>query len=128
MSEDAVRKDILRLEENRLAALRTGDVAALAELMADDLVHIHGNGHMDDKAAYLQGVRDKYTFHRIERGDLKVRIYGDLVVVNGPVSQAVSVTGIDKINEIRAMATQTWIRGDGGWKQNTCHMGFLSIV
>jgi ketosteroid isomerase-like protein len=128
MTEDAVRQEITQLETKRIEALISGDVAALGALMAEDLVHIHGNGHMDGKAEYLYGVEHKYKFYRIERGDIKIRVYGDIVIVNGPLSQSVSVNGVDKINEITAVVTQSWVRGDGGWKQNTCHMGFLSVV
>lgn len=128
MSTKAVQKEILLLEKKRCDALVSGDLAVLTALMADDLVHIHGNGALDDKAAYLEGVRAKYKFHHIERGDLNIRVYGDLAIVNGPLDQTVSVTGIDKINQIRAMATQTWVRNQGEWKQNTCHMGFLSVT
>jgi hypothetical protein len=55
-------------------------------------------------------------------------VYGDLAVVNGPLSQAVSVNGIDKINEISAVVTQIWVHGEDGWKQSTCHMGFLAVA
>lgn len=128
MSEDTVRNEILALEARRCAALTSGDVAALGALMAEDLVHVHGNGHLDGKDAYLDGVQSKYKFHRIERGELSIRSYGDVAVVVGPLSQTVSVNGIDKLNEISAVTTQTWIRTGGDWKQSTCHMGFLSIA
>lgn len=128
MSDDNVRNEILALEARRIAALTSGDVASLGALMADDLVHVHGNGHLDGKEAYLHGVETKYKFHHIERGDLSIRSYGDVVVVVGPLSQTVSVNGIDKLNEISAVTTQTWTRTGDSWKQSTCHMGFLSIT
>jgi ketosteroid isomerase-like protein len=128
MKEDAAREDILQLEQMRCEALRSRDMSALDALMADDLVHIHGNGHIDGKAAYLAGVANKYTFHRIERGDLQIRIYGDVAVVVGPLRQTVSVSGIDKLNEISALTTQIWVRSDAGWKQTLCQNQFLSVV
>ena len=128
MNDEAVRNEIVELEKRRCDALTSGNVPALGALVADDLVHIHGNGTIDDKAAYLKGVESKYRFHRIERGDLKIRVYDDVVIVNGPINQTVSVNGVDKLNEIRAMATQTWVRSPEGWKQNTCHMHFLSVA
>lgn len=120
--------EILRLETLRCNALTAGDVQALGALMADDLVHVHGNGHVDGKAGYLDGVAHKYRFHRIERGELNIRVYGDVAVIHGALSQTVSVNGIDKLNNISAVATQTWVRGDDGWKQNTCHVAFLSVA
>lgn len=127
MSSDTVRDEIIALEKRRCAALTAGNIEAVRELMADDLVHIHGNGAMDDKAGYLKGVETKYVFHCIERGDLNIRVYGDVAVVVGPLEQTVSVRGVDKLNQIKAIATQTWVRSGTGWKQNTCHNAFLSV-
>lgn len=127
MTDDAIRKKILTLEERRCEALTSGDVDALGALMTDDLVHVHGDGRLEGKADYLNGVKNKYKFHRIERGELSIRDYGDIVVVVGPLSQTVSVNGVDKLNNIKAVSTQTWVRGNDGWKQSTCHMGFLSV-
>jgi ketosteroid isomerase-like protein len=128
MTEETVRQEITRLEKRRCDALTSGDVAALAALMAEDLVHIHGSGQMDGKTAYLDGVANKFTFHSIERGELKIRDYGNLVVVNGPLKQTVSVKGVDKLNHVSAIVTQTWVLGSDCWKQNTCHMAFLSVT
>jgi ketosteroid isomerase-like protein len=127
MSVDTARDEIIALEQQRCAALTTGDITALRELMADDLVHVHGNGAMDNKADYLKGVETKYVFHRVERGELNIRIYDDVAVVVGTLDQTVSVRGTDKLNQIKAIATQTWVRNDAGWKQSTCHNAFLSM-
>jgi len=127
MAHAGIREEILSLEARRIAALTSGDVAALGELMSDDLVHVHGNGHMDGKDDYLDGVAKKYKFHRIERGELSIRVYGDVVVVVGPLNQTVSVNGIDKLNDVRAISTQIWIKSAEGWRQSTCHMAFLSV-
>jgi len=97
-------------------------------LMADDLVHIHGNGRIDRLAEYLDGVATKYVFHRIERGELDIRLYSNAAVVVGPLDQTVEIRGDDKRKEIKAIVSQTWVRKIDGWKQNTCHMHFLSVT
>lgn len=127
MIEAGIRREITALEDRRLIALRSGDVVALGALMADDLVHIHGNGKIDDKAAYLSAIAEKYSFLRIERGELIMRRYGDVVIVHGPVEQTVSIVGTEKPKHIKAVATQTWVRDGESWKQSTCHMGFVSV-
>lgn len=128
MTEETVQHEILQLEISRCTALTSGDLAALGALLAEDYVHVHGDGHLDGKTDYLSGVESKYKFHRIDRGELTVRSYGDVVVVIGPLSQAVSVNGVDKVNEVKAIATQIWMRDGDGWRQSTCHMGFLSVA
>ena len=127
MNDDQERDEILELEKQRCAALMAADLEALALIVSDDLVHIHGNGHVDAKAEYLTGVRSKYIFHKIERGALNVRVYGDFAVVVGPLKQTVEVRGIEGQNEMTALSSQTWIRSACGWRQNTCHMHFLAV-
>jgi hypothetical protein len=127
MSTDTARDEILGLEKRRCTALTSGNLATLRDLMADDLVHIHGNGAIDDNAGYLKGVETKYVFHHVERGDLNVRIYGDVAVVIGTLDQTVSVRGVDKMNHIKAITTQTWVRVGADWKQSTCHNAFLDV-
>jgi len=124
----ADEEEIRRLERLRCQALTSGDVQALRGLMADDLVHIHASGQIEGLADYLNGVETRFVFHRIERGDLDVRIHGDCAVMVGPLDQTLEVRGVDKRNEIKALASQTWVRGAGGWKLNTCHMHFLSPI
>lgn len=121
-------QEIERLEKERCAALTSGDVQVLRTLLTDDLRHVHGNGHVDGLEDYLRGVQTKFVFHRIERGDLDIRIYGDSAIVLGPLDQTVEVRGTDKQNEIKALVSQMWIREADGWKQNTCHMHFLSYT
>jgi hypothetical protein len=125
MTEE-IRTEILMAERQRCAALISSDITVLAGLLHDDLVHVHGNGKIDGKEAYLNGVSNLYVFHQVERGDLNIRSYGDVVVVVGTLRQAVSIRGIDKMNEIKAVTTQTWLRSESGWKQTTCHNSFLA--
>jgi len=115
---------ILALEEaerQRCAALMEGGVDALAEMLTEDLVHIHLTGKIDDKAGYLAGVRGKYQFRNIERGPLNIRVWGDSAVMVGPLSQQIVVKENGAVHDIRAVTTQTWHWIDGRWQQGTCH-------
>jgi ketosteroid isomerase-like protein len=122
---ETIRAEILAAEAQRCSALMAGDISALGALMSDDLVHVHGNGKIDGKDAYLDGVAKLYVFHGVERGKLNIRLYGNVAVVVGTLQQTVSVRGVEKINEISAITTQTWLRDAAGWKQTTCHNAFL---
>ena len=127
MRDDLVRQEILRLEAQRREALLSADAPRVSALMAEDLVHIHGNGQIDGKAGYLDGIRDRFRFHRMSRGDLTIRSYGSVVVVSGPISQTFTIKGVDGMIEAEGMVTQIWVDGDDGWKQNTYHMQFLRM-
>lgn len=121
----SIETEIEALEARRCAALIARDLATLDALLADDLVHIHGNGGTDGKAGYLDGIARKYDFHAVSRGDLTIRSYGDVVVVTGPLSQTLSMKDAEERHQIEAMTTQVWVRAEGGWRQTTCHNQFL---
>ncbi|WP_170162080.1 nuclear transport factor 2 family protein [Paracoccus siganidrum] len=115
-------QDTLRdLESRRCAALMGADEAVLAGLLTEDLVHIHLNGHVDDKPGYLAGFRDKYIFRNIERGELTIRIFGDAAVMTGPLIQTIVVRDSGQVIDVRAITTQVWSRDGDGWRLNTCH-------
>lgn len=118
-------KELERIEAGRCAALVKGDVASVEALLAGDLVHIHLTGQVDDKPGYLSGLREKYTFERVERGALTIRVYGDLAVMIGPLSQRVQVRATGQSVDVRAITTQTWLRTAQGWRLNTCHNAVL---
>src|SRR3546814_7464901 len=48
-------------------ALISRDVERLETLIADDLIHIHGNGKVEGKSEYLEGIRARYRFYRVDR-------------------------------------------------------------
>ncbi|NIJ37487.1 ketosteroid isomerase-like protein [Sphingopyxis panaciterrae] len=124
----SIQKAIEELEKRRVAALIAADTDTLGELLTEDLVHVHGTGQIDGKAAYLDGVKSKYRFLEIERGDLHIRDYGHVVVVVGSLAQTVNPVGTDSQISVSAIVTQTWVRVDDGWKQSTCHTGFLAKI
>jgi ketosteroid isomerase-like protein len=121
----AVQAEIERLEAKRCAALVAGDLQTLGELLGEDLVHVHGNSVIDDKAAYLQKVADKYLFHSIERGNLHCRVFVDVAIVTGPLKQTISLRGSSERQNLEGSTTQTWVRTGRGWVQNTCHNNFV---
>lgn len=50
---EKITAEVLRADEQRIAALLANDVKALDRLYADELVYIHSAGKIDGKKAYL---------------------------------------------------------------------------
>lgn len=111
--------EIKKLEEARGRALVNSDWAALEALLADDLVHIHANGQIENKSEYLTSVRTKLEFLKFERPSLRVRSYGNWAVATGEFLQTVRVKGPGTVVELRAASTQTWVKTNGRWLQNS---------
>ena len=119
MRDDAQALELL--EQRRCTALMAADADGLELLLAEDLVHIHLNGHIDPKLAYLEGVRRKYRFSKLVRGPLTIRFFGEVAVMTGLLTQTVDVLETGDVLDVRAMTTQVWHRHNGTYLLNTCH-------
>lgn len=111
-------EEVLALEQARQAALAAGDLDALAELLADDLVHVHGNGTVHDKTMLLNHL--KGTARAVERKRLKVRVYGDTAVITGDNINRLDQPDGDP-RTITVFATQVAHKADGRWRFVSFH-------
>jgi ketosteroid isomerase-like protein len=114
---DNVKSEIERLEHERCRVLMACDVTALAALVDDDLIHIHASGRVDTKAEYLRGVEQRFVFADVARQDLTVRVYGDIAVVTGGLTQIVTIVGTSEERRMKAVVTQVWRSRGGAWRQ-----------
>jgi ketosteroid isomerase-like protein len=96
MNPDAreVHAQVLAADEARYQALYRLDVEALARMLADDYVHVHANGTIDDRSAFLASIRAaRYRFVRAERTGQSVRCVGDVVLLHGRTATTLDVAG-----------------------------------
>ena len=116
---DDVAAEIKNLEAQRVQALLANDAEKLSALVAEDVVHIHTTGRVETKAEYLEGVKNRLEFLKIDRPDLKVRVVGNVAVATGPLNQEVRVRATGNVLDIKAVATQVWVKQPGGWVQTS---------
>jgi ketosteroid isomerase-like protein len=110
--QTTVAAELIRLEDERCRAFRQLDDAAMRDLLSDDYTHVHMNGHLEDKAAFMTVFKNRQR--TITRGDLHVRVHGDAAIMTGRMlTNRKTATGDE---EIDSFATQTWIKQDGAWK------------
>jgi hypothetical protein len=109
-------EELLALEDRRCHAITDGDLAALGDLLGDDLVHVHMNGRAQDKREYLAQLAGNPRV--TTRRDLTVRVYGGTAVMTGVLVNAFGHGANTKVSE--GYATQVWVAGDGGWRQVSC--------
>jgi ketosteroid isomerase-like protein len=83
---DTSRDEVLAAETRRQHALIDADVDALNDLFEDSLVHIHAPGVTHTKAQLIEHTVTRRAYLEITRGDLNVRIFGDVAVMTGPIS------------------------------------------
>lgn len=113
---DEVISAILTEEAKRCGALIEADFAVLAELMSDDLVHVHATGGVDDKTSYLAGIEEKLEFLEASRPETQVRVFGPIAIASGPLLQRIRITQQDIVVEMKAFATLVWRFEGDKWR------------
>lgn len=105
--------ELLELETRRCAAISAGDIETLKSLLSDDYVHVHMTAAVDDRAGHLRAVakRPRTT----SRGEIHVRIYGDLAVLTGELTNQMPVPGQEP-RAVRAYCHQVAVRQAGAWR------------
>ena len=111
-------EEVLALEKRRCAATLAGDLAALAEVLADDYMHVTGTGSWMSKQGYLDWVAKLPRDHR--RGELKVRLYGDVAVINGDLLNRLGAIGSERL--VDTYVTQVARKQDGRWQFVSFHI------
>jgi hypothetical protein len=115
MQEDE-RGAVLEAERRRQAALVVVDLAELDTLFADDLTHIHSTGLVHDKAQLLRHIDRKRAFISVTRGPLNVRLYGDIAVMTGPMTNRMRSKDENGEIVLEGFVTQVLRRSEEGWK------------
>lgn len=91
--EDA-EKEVIETENQRFKALVRDDFAVLDRVLADDLVYTHSSGKNDTKQSYMQSLREgKTKYNTMDAQEQKVRIYGNMAVINGKCLMNVTSNG-----------------------------------
>lgn len=116
MSEPAIIGTINELEALRCRALVANDLDGLAELLDEQLVHVHATGQVDGKQQYLQLVRSAIRFLKVERKALQVRVLGDVAVASGRLLQHIEFRSSGERRAMDVMTIQVWAREADSWR------------
>ena len=111
--EDQIRQ----LEKDRFAAMIKVDEAAMNRLIGDDVAYVHSTAMLQNKKEFIEMLKAG-TVHYISLvpsdPDVKVRIIGNVAVVNGLAAVHVVDTGLDKTMQIRY--TDVHVNRNGAWQ------------
>lgn len=114
-NQDGAAAEILRLEDERYAAMLAKDIRALERLLDEQLVYMHSSGIADTKESYIRGLRDGvWDYQRIDRTEQTVKVSGDTALVFNRLAISIKVRGEQKALDNRALAV--WLRRDGAWR------------
>jgi ketosteroid isomerase-like protein len=114
MTNDEVAKQISVLEDRRYQAMTDADVAALGELLSDDVVYTHSDATADSKQSYLQRIADGYfDYGPVDHPESSVLVRGDTALVFGDMRGEVHINGQLRVLSSRCLAV--WMREGSGW-------------
>lgn len=115
----AVKTEVLALENARLAALAAHDVDAVANLMAEDLVHIHATGLVENKTLFIEHLRKQPR--STARRSLDIRVYDDIAILTGEIVNTLTRPGKTEPEDVALAVTQVARKEADGWRFVSFH-------
>lgn len=125
-TESAMRNDsrvsqLLALEAKRNIALLNKDMEFLESALDDDLTYVHASGKIDSKRTLLENIEKNLTYSICERGELHVRVFGDVGVMTGSTKIVTHRHGASSPTVIDGNITQVWVLRGGSWRMVAYH-------
>jgi hypothetical protein len=112
----AIKNEIIRLQDEEDRALLRKDIETLDRLWADDLLYPNDNGEVLTKAQRLAEARAQtHNFSVFRHDDIRVRVYnGNTAVVTGYSTTLKKYKG--KVSRGPRRFSAVWVRFDGRWQ------------
>jgi ketosteroid isomerase-like protein len=112
---DSGQKAVLQRDQLWAEAVVKGDVTALHDVYADDLVYVHSGGNAETKDEFIRRVETGgLKYESLTLVDPKARVYGDAAVVNGMFDVRVMVDG--EPVKTRVVYVHVYTRQGGRWR------------
>jgi len=108
---------VIDAERRRGKALVDRDFASLRAMISRDVTHTHTRGVTDDFESYFRFIEEDLAFLEVTRGPLSVRLFGDIAVMSGEMSNLVLPRGRTEPILSRSQVLQLWAWRDGRWMQ-----------
>jgi ketosteroid isomerase-like protein len=112
---DANLKDeVLKAEDARNQALPHGDVAALDQIYADDLIYTNATGALLTKTQHLADLKGRtLNFRSFKHDDVQATVHGNTGIVTGISTSAVDYKGTVSSSPRRFV--NVYAKQDGRW-------------
>jgi ketosteroid isomerase-like protein len=112
------RQVIIDLDRKRMDAMARKDVAALNDLLSDDLIYCHSSARLDTKQSLIGAMESGATvYNAVEPSDVKAQDLGSAVVLTGIAR--IRVTSGGKPNAFGVRFTDVYANKGGKWQMVT---------
>jgi ketosteroid isomerase-like protein len=113
---DTTTAEVRRAERALYDAMIARDFAALDRMLDPDLVYVHSTAVSEGKTQYLAGVAaGQYEYESIGPVDGRVRVAGDIALVDGIGTMRVGMTGAAK-ELLHLRVVLVWRRSGHDWR------------
>ena len=113
-TDEDVAGQIRALEARRYEAMTAGDVAALDDLFAADLVYTHSDASVDGKQSYLEKLATgHFKYGPMSHPEHSIAVHGDFALVFADMRGEVQIAGSVRVLNSRSLAV--WERERGSW-------------
>jgi ketosteroid isomerase-like protein len=109
-------EQVIKLNEQLMAAEVQPDVAFVDGILTDDYTHTHANGIRQSKAEFMEGLKSgSHGYALLDLSDVHARAYGATVIVEGHVH--IKGTNMGKqTGEGHNLFSEVWVQQGGKWR------------
>ena len=106
---------LLEADDQRFEAMRKENWPALEAALADELTYVHSTARLESKAEHVGNLKaGKPHYRGIAPRDHKVRVHGDVGIVNGISEMHVENAGKEQRFTVRYLAV--YAKSGGAWR------------
>lgn len=115
-SVEAIKKEILHVEDMQVEAIVKGDAKALDRIYADDFAYTNQYGELIPRAQVLAGFQSGKArlSSAVKHDDVHIRVYGNTAVLTARSVGAFHYKG--KVSEGPRRLTNVYVKLDGRWQ------------
>jgi uncharacterized protein (TIGR02246 family) len=123
--DEEVKKEILKLEDERDQALMRNDADWFERVFADDIAYTGGNGAMPTKAEIVAEIRSRERkWQAVQHDDYRVRVYGNTAVATYFSHSTMEYKG--KVSTNLGRTTDVYVKQDGVWRAVVHHVSAVT--
>jgi hypothetical protein len=112
---DPTEAEVLAADDQRFEAMRKENWPALEAALADELTYVHSTARLESKAEHVANLKaGKPHYRGIAPRDRRVRVRGDVGIVNGVSEMHVESAGKEQRFTVRYLAV--YARSGGAWR------------
>ena len=119
-SNEAIKKEILKLEDEQHVAFVNGDAGIIDRIYADDAALTYADGKLITKAQLLADIRSgKHKLYQVTHDNLRMEIYGNTFVVTGHSTATGTMYNTPRV------LTNVYVKLNGQWKLVAHHVTYV---